>query len=104
MEGEYLKGNYIVVTPSVTHPSDPVRLFTSKHHLFEYVQANGLMFNANEGTMIQRVHTFETKEEAIKFFNESVNEQFYRLHKDISDLMEHYRKLYFTNLDMIASF
>ena len=104
MEGEYLKGNYIVVTPSVIHPSDPVRLFTSRHHLFEYVQANGLMFNANEGTTAQRVHTFETKEEAIKFFNESVNEQFYRLHKDISDLMEHYRNLYFIDLDTIESF
>ena len=104
MQGEHLKGNYIVVTPSVTHPSDPVRLFTSRHSLFEYVQANGLMFNANEGTTVQRVHIFETKEEAIKFFNESVNEQFYRLHKDISDLTEHYRNLYFIDLDTIESF
>ena len=104
MQGEHLKGNYIVVTPPVTHPSDPVKLFTSSHCLFEYVKANGLIFNANEGTMAQRVHIFETKEEAIKFFNESVNEQFYRLHKDISDLMEHYRNLYFTDLGTIASF
>ena len=47
----------------------------------------------------KRIYKFNNKDEAIEFFNNAVNSQFYELNKIINDLKAHYDNINFDYLE-----
>lgn len=92
---------FIVVVPSVGFPTDPIRFFSSEDSFYQYIQANGGVLTEFQMNRIdpKRIYKFNNKDEAIEFFNNAVNNQFYKLNKISNDLKAHYDSINFDYLE-----
>lgn len=93
--------NFVIVVPSVTFSTDPIRFFSNEDSFYQYIQANGGVLTEFQMNKIdpKRIYKFDNKDEAIEFFNNAVNSQFYELNKIINDLKSHYDNLNFDYLE-----
>ena len=92
---------FVVVIPSVAFPTDPIRFFSSEDNFHQYIRANGGMLTEFQMNRIdpKRIYKFNNKDEAIEFFNNAVNNQFFELNKIMNDLKVHYNNINFDYLE-----
>jgi len=75
--------------------------FSSEDSFHQYIQVNGGILTEFQMNRIdpKRIYKFNNKDEAIEFFNNAVNSQFYELNKIINDLKAHYDNINFDYLE-----
>ena len=92
---------FVVVVPSIAFPTDPIRFFSNENSFYQYIQANGGVLTEFQMNRIdpKRIYKFNNKDEAIEFFNNAINNQFFELNKIMNDLKAHYDNINFDYLE-----